>query len=243
MGRHGTIANRKASQDAKRGQIFTKYARLITVAAKSGGDPDYNIELKNAIDKAKSINMPNDNINRAIKKGTGELEGETYESISYEGYGPGGVAIIVETLTDNKNRTSSQMKHYFDRHNGNLGVPGCVTYMFERKGYFLIEKTEKTSEESLMEAALEAGMEDMATHEDSFEIYSSTDDYVSVKSALKDAGFELLEADIELIPNTTTAPSSEGELKSLSKLINALEDNDDVQKVYHNCSENLYEDE
>ncbi len=243
MGRHGTIAGRKEKQDAKRGQIFTKYARLITVAAKSGGDPDYNIALKNAIDKAKSINMPNDNINRAIKKGTGELEGETYEAISYEGYGPGGVAIIVETLTDNKNRTSSQMKHYFDRHNGNLGVPGCVTYMFERKGYFLIEKTEKISEESLMEAALEAGMEDMAAHEDSFEIYSSTDDYESVKSALKEAGFELLESDIELIPNTTTAPSTEGELKSLTKLINALEDNDDVQKVYHNCSEDLSEED
>lgn len=243
MGRHGTIAGRKEKQDAKRGQIFTKYARQITVAAKSGGDPEYNITLKNAIDKAKSINMPNDNIARAVKKGTGELEGESYEAINYEGYGPGGVAIIVDTLTDNKNRTSSQMKHYFDRHNGNLGVPGCVTYMFERKGYFLIEKTENISEESLMDAALEAGMEDMSTNEDSYEIFTTIDDYENVKNALEEAGFELLESDIELIPTITTSPSSPGELKSLIKLIDALEENDDVQKVYHNCAEELHEEE
>ena len=243
MGRHGTIAGRKEKQDAKRGQIFTKYARQITVAAKSGGDPEYNITLKNAIDKAKSINMPNDNIARAVKKGTGELEGESYEAINYEGYGPGGVAIIVDTLTDNKNRTSSQMKHYFDRHNGNLGVPGCVTYMFERKGYFLIEKTENISEESLMDAALEAGMEDMATNEDSYEIFTTIDDYENVKNALEEAGFELLESDIELIPTITTSPSSPGELKSLAKLIDALEENDDVQKVYHNCADELHEED
>ncbi len=243
MGRHGTIAGRKEKQDAKRGQIFTKYARQITVAAKSGGDPDYNITLKHAIEKAKSINMPNDNITRAIKKGTGELEGETYEAHNYEGYGPGGVAIIVDTLTDNKNRTSSQMKHYFDRHNGNLGVPGCVNYMFERKGYFLIEKTENISEESLMEAALEAGMEDMTTNDDSYEIYTTTEDYENVKTALEEAGFEFIESDVELIPTITTATSSEGELKTLTKLIDALDENDDVQKVYHNCADDLYEAE
>lgn len=242
MGRHGTIANRKASQDAKRGQMFTKYARLITVAAKAGGDPEYNISLKHAIDKAKSINMPNDNITRAIKKGTGELEGESYEAINYEGYGPGGVAIIVDALTDNKNRTSSQMKHNFDKYNGNLGVPGCVTYMFERKGFFLIEKTDQITEDKLMEAALEAGMEDMTTNEDSFEITSSTDDFNDVKDALEKAGYELLEADLELIPTISATPTNDSEIKALKKLINVLEENDDVQKVYHNCTEDLYEE-
>ncbi|NLK72951.1 MAG: YebC/PmpR family DNA-binding transcriptional regulator [Clostridiales bacterium] len=243
MGRHGVIANRKASQDAKRGQLFTKYARLITVAAKAGGDPIYNIALKNAIDKAKGINMPNDNINRAIKKGTGELEGELYEAINYEGYGPGGVAIIVDSLTDNKNRTSSQVKHFFDKYNGNLGVPGCVTYMFERKGYFLIEKTEKVSEEALMETALEAGMEDMNVNEDSFEIITATEDFENVKAALQEAGYEFVEADLELLPTITAPTPSAEDLKLLKKLVAALEDHDDVQKVYHNCDEDLYGDE
>ena len=140
MGRHGTIAGRKAAQDSKRAQVFINYARAITVAAKSGGDPEYNITFKHAIDKAKSINMPNDNINRAIKKGTGELAGETYEEGSFEGYGAGGIAVIVDVLTDNKNRTASTVKHAFDKYGGNLGVPGCVSYMFERKGIILIER-------------------------------------------------------------------------------------------------------
>lgn len=239
MGRHGTIANRKEKQDAKRAQIFTKYARAITVAAKNGGDPVYNISLQHAIDKAKGINMPNDNITRAIKKGTGELAGESYESGSFEGYGPGGVAIIVETLTDNKNRTTASVKHAFDKHNGNMGVSGCVTYMFDRKGYILIEKTDQTKEDEIMEVALEAGMEDLVTNEDSFEIYTSTEDFHAVEKALKDAGYELLEADIELIPSMEAAPSNDGELNMLTKLISALEENDDVQKVYHNCSVEL----
>lgn len=239
MGRHGTIANRKDKQDAKRAQIFTKYARLITVAAKEGGDPDYNVSLANAIYKAKAINMPNDNIQRAIKKGTGELAGESYELINYEGYGPGGVAIIVETLTDNKNRTSSHVKHYFDKFGGNLGVPGCVTYMFERKGLLLIEKTDAINEDELMETALEAEMEDMTTHDDSFEIFTATDDFNTVKDALLEAGYEFVEADIELIPNIDAAPLNEEDKTQLIKLINMLEENDDVQKVYHNCTEEL----
>lgn len=239
MGRHGTIAGRKAAQDSKRAAIFTKYARAITVAARAGGDPDYNVSLKHAIDKAKSINMPNDNITRAIKKGTGELAGETYESGSFEGYGAGGVAVIVETLTDNRNRTTAAIKHAFDKYGGNLGVPGCVSYMFERKGIILIEQTGDISEDSLMEAALEAGMEDMVSYDDSFEIQTSVEAFSAVAEALKAAGYDLLEADVEYVPSVEAAPGSEEDLKNLRKMIDLLEDNDDVQKVYHNCSDDL----
>jgi YebC/PmpR family DNA-binding regulatory protein len=239
MGRHGTIAGRKAAQDAKRGAVFTKYARAITVAAKAGGDPDYNISLKHAIEKAKSINMPNDNIARAIKRGTGELAGETYEAGSFEGYGAGGVAVIVDVLTDNKNRTTSAIKHSFDRFGGNLGVPGCVSYMFERKGVIVIEKA-AADEDALMEAALEAGMEDMISYEDSFEIRSSAEAFNGVADALRAAGYELVEADIEYVPSMETTPSAQ-DLKSLARMIEALEENDDVQKVYTNCAVELPE--
>jgi YebC/PmpR family DNA-binding regulatory protein len=238
MGRHGTIAGRKASQDAKRAQVFTKYARAITMAAKTGGDPEYNISLKHAIEKAKGINMPNDNITRAIQKGTGELGGESYEDGSFEGYGPGGVAIIVDVLTDNKNRTTSAIKHSFDKYNGNLGVPGCVSYMFDRKGIVLIEKTPSVDEDALMEAALEAGAEDMITHEDSFEIQTAPETFDMVSEALRQGGHEFVEADIEYVPSMESTPAQE-ELKHLRKLIEVLEENDDVQKVYHNCSVDL----
>lgn len=235
MGRHGTIANRKASQDSKRAQIFTKYARAITVAAKGGGDPEYNITLKHAIDKARGINMPNDNITRAIKKGTGELAGETYESGSFEGYGAGGVAVIVDVLTDNKNRTTAAMKHAFDKYGGNLGVPGCVSYMFERKGIILIEKTDAIDEDTLMEAALENGAEDMITHDDSYEIQTSTESFNSVSEALKADGYEFVEADIEYVPSIEATPSAD-DMKNLKKMIDILEENDDVQKVYTNSA-------
>lgn len=238
MGRHGVIANRKASQDSKRAQMFTKYSRAITVAAKAGGDPDYNMSLKNAIDKAKGINMPNDSIARAIKKGTGELAGETYEQGSFEGYGAGGVAVIVEVLTDNKNRTTAAIKHAFDKYNGNLGVPGCVSYMFERKGIILIEKTDKVDEDALMEAALENGAEDMITHEDSYEVQTATDTFHAVSEALKAAGYEFVESDIEYVPSMEATPG-EHDIKNLIKMIDILEENDDVQKVYHNCAIDL----
>lgn len=236
MGRHGTIAGRKAAQDNKRADLFTKYARAIIVAAKAGGDPEYNFALKHAIDKAKGINMPNDNISRAIKKGTGELAGETYESGSFEGYGAGGVAIIVDFLTDNKNRTTSAVKHAFDKYGGNLGVPGCVSYMFERKGIILIEKTGGIDEDSLMEAALEAGMDDMTAYDDSYEIQTSTEAFNKVVEALKNAGYDLAVADIEYVPSMETAPADDSDVKNLKKMIELLEDNDDVQKVYTNCS-------
>ncbi|HHU17607.1 MAG TPA: YebC/PmpR family DNA-binding transcriptional regulator [Clostridiales bacterium] len=240
MGRHGTIANRKASQDSKRAQIFTKYARAITVATRNGGgDPDYNIALKHAIDRAKSINMPNDNINRAIKKGTGELAGEMYEPGSFEGYGAGGVAVIVDVLTDNKNRTTAAMKHAFDKYGGNLGVPGCVSYMFERKGIIIIEKTDAIDEDTLMEAALEYGAEDILTHDDSYEIQTSPETFNPVSEALKADGYEFVEADIEYVPSIEATPTDETDIKNLKKMIEILEENDDVQKVYTNSSIDL----
>lgn len=241
MGRHGTIAGRKEKQDAKRAAMFTKYARAITVAARSGGDPEYNMTLKHAIDKAKGINMPNDNINRAIKKGTGELAGETYEAGSFEGYGAAGVAVIVDVLTDNKNRTSASIKHAFDKYGGNLGTPGCVSYMFSRKGVIIIEKTPDIDEDSLMEVALENGMEDMNTYDDSFEILTSTDDFSSVVEGIKKAGYDIVEADIEYLPSMEAEPKEEYDIKNLKKMLELLEDNDDVQKVYHNCSIDLDE--
>lgn len=241
MGRHGTIAGRKAAQDSKRAAIFTKYARAIIVAAKAGGDPAYNPSLRTAIDKAKGIGMPNDNINRAIKRGTGELGGESYEPGSFEGYGAGGVAVIVDVLTDNKNRTTAAMKHAFDKFGGNLGVPGCVSYMFERKGVIIIEKTDEISEDALMETALEAGADDMLTYDDSFEILTSPDTFNDVNDAVKAAGYEAVEADVEYVPSMESTPTDEGDIKNLKKMIELLEDNDDVQKVYTNCTIDLYE--
>ncbi len=234
MGRHGTIAGRKEKQDAKRAAIFTKFARAITVAAKNGGDPEYNIALKHAIDKAKAMNMPNDNIKRAIKKGTGELAGENYETGSFEGYGPGGVAVIVDVLTDNKNRTTAAVKHSFDKFGGNLGTPGCVSYMFSRKGVIVIEKTDEISEDKIMEDALEAGMEDMIVYDDSFEILTAPEDFNDVSESLKSLGYEFIEADVDYLPSMDSEPKDEEDIKNLKKMIDMLEDNDDVQKVYHN---------
>jgi YebC/PmpR family DNA-binding regulatory protein len=239
MGRHGTIAGRKAAQDAKRGAMFTKYTRAIMMAAKAGGDPEYNASLKNAIERAKAINLPKDKITQAIKKGTGELEGETYEELSYEGYGAGGVAIVVDVLTDNKNRTNSAIKHIFDKHNGNLGTPGCVAYMFERKGVILIEQTEGVDEDTLMEAALDAGADDFKAEDDIFEVLTRAEDFHAVADALREAGYELAEADIEQVASIEAEPKTESELKSLTKLIDALEENDDVQKVYTNSTVEL----
>ena len=218
---------------------FTKYARVITIAAKAGGDPDYNVALKHAIDRAKGINMPNDKIQKAIKKGTGELDGELLVEGSFEGYGAGGVAVIVDVLTDNNNRTTAFVKHAFDKYNGNLGKPGCVSYMFERKGLIIIEKTDAVDEDALMEVGMEAGMEDMQVLEDSYEIYTSVEDFNAVSSALREAGYEFVEADIEYLPSMESTPTEESDIKALKKMIADLEDNDDVQKVTTNCSLDL----
>ncbi len=242
MGRHNTIAGRKAAQDSKRAAVYTKYARLITVAAKNGGDPDYNPGLRQAIDKAKGIGMPNDNITRAIKKGTGELGGESYEPGTFEGYGAGGVAVIVEVLSDNKNRISSDVKHAFDKFGGNLGVPGCVSYMFDRKGVIVLEKEDDMTEDSVMELALEAGADDVVTYDDSFEILCDPDAYNDVDAAIRAAGFTPVESDIEQVPSVTATPTDNSQITNLRKMVEMLEDNDDVQKVYTNCTVDLYEE-
>ena len=239
MGRHGTIAGRKAAQDSKRSAMFTKYGRQIIVAAKAGGDPEYNATLRVAIEKAKAIGMPNDNIKRAIKKGTGELEGESYTELNFEGYGVGGVAVIVEALTDNTNRTTSAVRSTFDKHGGNLGTPGCVSYMFARKGVIVIEKTDEIDEDELMMVALDAGADDMIVNEDNFEILTEPGEYTNVHSALTDAGYEFVVSEVEYVPSMEAAPKDEKDLKKLKKMIDFLEDNDDVQAVHHNCSVDL----
>ena len=240
MGRHGTIAGRKAAQDSKRAAMFTKYAKAITVAAKDGGDPEYNASLRVAIEKAKAISMPNDNIQRAIKKGTGELGGASYEELTFEGYGPGGVAFIVNCLTDNTNRTTSSVRSSFDKQGGNLGTPGCVSYMFSRRGVFVIEKTDAIDEDALMEVALEGGADDMVTEEDSFTIYSDPAVYTDVYQAITEAGYELVESDVEFVPSMESTPKEE-DIAKLKKLVDVLEDNEDVQKVQTNCAIDLYE--
>lgn len=240
MGRHGTIAGRKAAQDSKRAAMFTKYAKTITVAAKDGGDPEYNAGLRTAIEKAKAIGMPNDNITRAIKKGTGELGGVSYEELTFEGYGAGGVAMIVECLTDNTNRTTSAVRSLFDKHGGNLGTPGCVSYMFSRKGVIIIEKTDDIDEDELMEAALDAGADDMETMEDSFEITTDPSAYNDVDQALRQAGYEIVFSELEQVPSVESTPD-EKDLRKLKKLVDILEENDDVQNVHTNCAVDLDE--
>ena len=242
MGRHGTIAGRKAAQDSKRAAMFTKYAKAITVAAKDGGDPDYNASLRLAIEKAKAISMPNDNIQRAIKKGTGELGGASYEEMTFEGYGLGGVAVIVEALTDNSNRTTSSVRSTFDKYGGNLGTPGCVSYMFNSKGVLVLDNEDgDLDEDTVMDAALEAGADDMVNEGDSFVIYTDPADFTDVLTGMKDAGYEFVEADIERVPTVEATPKLE-DLKRLSKMISLLEENEDVQKVHHNCAVELLDE-
>lgn len=237
MGRHGTIAGRKAAQDSKRAAMFTKYARAITVAAKNGGDPEYNPALRVAIDKAKGISMPNDNITRAIKKGTGELGGETYEELQFEGYGIGGIAVICECLTDNRNRTTSSVRSTFDKYGGNLGTTGCVSYMFSRKGVIIID-SEDLDEEEVMMTALDAGAEDMSVEEDSFEVLTDPSAYHDVHQALTEAGYPIIHSEVEQVPSMESTPKEE-DIKKLKKMIDLLEENDDVQNVYTNCAIDL----
>jgi len=227
------IRHRKAAQDAKRGKIYTKLAREITVAAREGGgDPEKNPRLRAAIEKARKFNMPKENIERAIKRGTGELKGETYEEVTYEGYGPGGVAIIVKCLTDNRNRTASEVRHVFSKHGGNLGTSGCVSYLFERKGVITVP-ADKFDEETVMMAAIEAGAEDVVNEDGKFVVYTEPTELEAVRKGLIDAGVEVEEAKLDLIPTTTTRVEGETAQKVL-KLLMALEELDDVQEVYSN---------
>jgi YebC/PmpR family DNA-binding regulatory protein len=229
-----TIKHKKSAQDAKRGKIFTKLIKEITVAARmGGGDPDANPRLRSAVLAAKTVNMPKDNIERAIKKGTGDLEGVSYEECSYEGYGPGGAAVMVESLTDNKNRTVAEVRHIFSKCGGNLGENGCVAWMFDKKGYISIEKS-AADEETLMEIALEAGAEDVREDEDNFEVISDPASFEAVKAAVDAAGIETLEAEITMLPQNMT--NLEGkEAEQMVRLMESLEDCDDVQKVYTNA--------
>ncbi|SCY17179.1 YebC/PmpR family DNA-binding transcriptional regulator [Alkaliphilus peptidifermentans] len=237
MGRIGNIVDRKNKQDSKKAKIYTKMARLITVAAREGGgDPEYNAKLKTAIDKAKASNMPNDNIDRAIKKGIGDLGGDSFEHITYEGYGPSGVAVILEILTDNRNRTAGEIRHAFDKNGGNLGTSGCVAFLFDQKGQIIIEKDDSIDEETLMMMAIEAGAEDFIPAEEAYEIITTPEDFITVKNTLQAEGFSFFSADIAYIPQTEVALQGD-DIKKMNKLIDMLEDNDDVQEVHHNWNE------
>ncbi len=229
------IKHRKGKQDAKRAKIFTKLGRYIMVAAREGGsDPEYNVALKTAIEKAKAANMPNDNIERAIKKGAGELDGVNYDEITYEGYGPGGVAVFVEVLTDNRNRAAADIRHYFTKCGGNLGANGCVSFMFDRKGVLIIDKEEGMDEEEIMLQAIDAGAEDFSAEEEYFEITTSPEEFAKVRDGLKEAGYNFSTAEISYIPQNYQKLEKEEDIKNMNKLIDMLEDNDDVQNVYHN---------
>jgi len=230
-----TIKHKKEKTDAQKGKIFTKIGRELAVAVKSGGaDPESNSKLKDAIAKAKANNMPNDNINRCIKKASGEGSGDNYENIIYEGYGPSGVAVIVETLTDNRNRTAGDMRHYFDKYGGNLGTNGCVMFMFDKKGVLVIENDGSIDEEKLMNDALEAGAEDIETETDFFEITTEPADFSAVRDSLEAEGYKFAEAEIQYIPQTYTALTDEKDIINMNKMIDIMEDNDDVQAVWHN---------
>ena len=234
MGRIGNIVNRKNKQDSRKAKVFTKYARLITVAAKEGGaDPDYNASLKMAIDKAKAMNMPNDNIERAIKKGAGGGEGENYEHITYEGYGAGGIAVIVNALTDNKNRTAGNVRYYFDKNGGNMGTSGCVSFMFDKKGVIFIEKSDDHDEDTVMEIALEAGADDFIADDEGYEIITSPEAYQDVVDALTQNKIQLLSAEITMLPQTYSAVEEE-HAKKVEKMIDMFEEDDDIQEIFTN---------
>ncbi len=228
-----SIKHKKAAIDAKRGKMFTRYIREITLAARlGGGDPEANPRLRRAIDGAKTVNMPADNVKKAIQKGTGDLDGATYEEMAYEGYGPGGVAIIVETMTDNRNRTVSEVRHVFDKYNGKMGESGCVSWMFSRKGVIIVPAG-KITEDELMEVALENGAEDLKREDKNFVITSLTEDYDRVQEALKAKNIEIESAEIALVPSTQV--KLEGRTaEQMLKLFDKLEELDDVQNVWAN---------
>jgi YebC/PmpR family DNA-binding regulatory protein len=233
------IKHKKARSDEKRGKEFTKIAKEITIAVRSGGggDPEANSKLKLAIQKAKAINMPNDNISRAIKKGTGEVESEAIEEIIYEGYAPGGVAIMLEIATDNRNRTASEIRHLFSKANGNLGESGCVAWMFNRAGYIVLSKESlKLDEEELMLTALELGADDVREEDDSYEVITSPEVFMEVKEGLEGQGIKLEDADVVMLPENTVEINDADTAARVIKLIDLLEDHDDVQNVYTNMS-------
>ncbi|MGI6703482.1 MAG: YebC/PmpR family DNA-binding transcriptional regulator [Clostridia bacterium] len=229
------IQHRKGRQDAKKGQIFTKLGRVISVAAKEGGsDPTTNPALRDAISKAKAQNMPNDTIERAIKRGAGELGDADYQQVVYEGYGPGGVAVIVDALTENRNRTAGDVRHAFDKNGGNLGTTGCVSYLFEKKGQIIIARTDEIDDEQVMMVAIEAGAEDVEIEEEGYEIITLPEDFGKVLEVVQNSGLEPLAAEVAMIPNTTVTLTNGDDIKFMNRLIDMLEDNDDIQNVYNN---------
>ncbi len=230
------IKNKKEKTDSQRGKIFTKIGREIAIAVREGGgDPANNSKLRDVIAKAKASNMPNENISRSIKKASGELGSVSYEEIVYEGYGPGGVAVMVEVVTDNRNRAAADVRHCFDKSGGSLGANGCVSYMFDRKGVIVIERTTEIDEDKLMEAALEAGAEDFITEDDAFEIRTEVADFSSVRESLESAGYSFITAELSRIPQTMVENLDEETAQKMMKLLERLEDNDDVQEVLHNA--------
>lgn len=229
------IKRKKEKTDGQKAKIFTRMGREISVAIREGGsaDPSTNSKLKDAIAKAKANNVPNDNIDRILKKAASEGSGENYEALQYEGYGPCGIAVIVETLTDNRNRTAADLRHYFDKCGGNLGQTGCVSFMFNKKGKLIIE-AEGLDEDQVMEDALEAGAADFAADEDIFEITTEPEDFSAVRDDLEAKGYSFVAAEVQMVPDVLTAIEDPDAIKNMEKLLDMLDDNDDVQDVWHN---------
>lgn len=242
MSGHSKFANikhKKEKNDAKKGKIFTIIGREIVIAVKEGGpDPNNNSKLRDVIAKAKANNMPNDTIERGIKKAAGDANADNYERITYEGYGPNGIAIIVETLTDNKNRTAADVRSAFTKGQGNVGTPGCVSFMFDKKGQIIIDKEEcEMDADELMMIALDAGAEDFAEEDDCFEVITDPDDFSAVREALEKEGIQMAEADVTMIPQTYVALTDETSMKNLQRTLDLLDESDDVQNVYTNLDE------
>ena len=237
------IKNKKEKTDSQRGKVFTKIGRELAVAVKNGGpDPNNNAKLRDVIAKAKQNNVPNDNIDRMLKKAAGESDSTNFEEIVYEGYGPSGIAVVVEALTDNRNRTASEVRHYFDKAGGNMGTPGSVTFMFDRQGVIVIEK-EDVDEDKLMEDALEAGTSDFLTdEEDIFEIRTEPNDVGAIRDELEGKGYHIISSEAAYIPQTYTRLESEEDMKNMARMIDMFEENDDVQNIWHNWeNEDEYE--
>jgi YebC/PmpR family DNA-binding regulatory protein len=236
------IKNKKEKTDSQRGKIFTKIGREIAIAVKEGGsDPANNAKLRDVIAKAKANNMPNDNITRSVKKAAGELGNVNYEECVYEGYGPGGIAVIVNVVTDNRNRIAAEMRHMFDKNGGSLGASGCVGWMFDKRGVIVIERDASMEEDEVMMTALDAGAEDFLPMDDAFEVYTAPADFSVVRETLEKDGFSFISAEISMIPQNTVAVTDESTVQKIGKLLEMLEDNDDVQDVFHNG--NLPEEE
>ena len=230
------IQAKKGKADAQRGAVFTKIGREIAIAVREGGaNPESNGKLRDIIAKAKANNMPNDNIQRSIKKASGEMGDVNYEQITYEGYAPGGVAVIVETITDNRNRTASDVRHCFAKYDGSLGVTGSVGFMFDKKGVLVIERTADMDEDEMMMTVLDAGAEDMSTEDDAFEVYTDPSEFSAVREALEGQGISFLSAEVQMVPQNTVVPADEETLTKIQKMLELLEDNDDVQNVWHNA--------